>query len=221
MLRAAKACGVYTKSSIMLGLGESDDEIIDTMLDLKVRLHYHRATPHLENADGDVHCCCSFVGHMIGGLMSHSIHLSGLLEQAAGVEILTFGQYLQPTPLHLEVTEYIPPEKFEHWRRYGEDVIGFRSLRKTFLWTSKQTCSPLLGRLQLCCAHSPRRCGADMWHQALWSAVLTRREIFLLRRWSEATAKRREFTLLLWHEASCMTHQCCRERVEAAVVATG
>jgi len=29
-------CGVYTKSSIMLGLGETDDEIIDTMLDLKV-----------------------------------------------------------------------------------------------------------------------------------------------------------------------------------------
>ena len=36
VLRAAKACGVYTKSSIMLGLGETDDEVIDTMLDLKV-----------------------------------------------------------------------------------------------------------------------------------------------------------------------------------------
>lgn len=36
VLRAAKSCGVYTKSSIMLGLGEMDDEIIDTMLDLKV-----------------------------------------------------------------------------------------------------------------------------------------------------------------------------------------
>ena len=35
VLRAAKACGVYTKSSIMLGLGETDDEIIDTMYDLK------------------------------------------------------------------------------------------------------------------------------------------------------------------------------------------
>ena len=38
VLRAAKGCGVYTKSSIMLGLGETDDEIIDTMLDLKARL---------------------------------------------------------------------------------------------------------------------------------------------------------------------------------------
>ena len=35
VLMAAKECGVYTKSSIMLGLGEKDEEIIDTMLDLK------------------------------------------------------------------------------------------------------------------------------------------------------------------------------------------
>ena len=32
---AAKECGVYTKSSLMLGLGETDEEVIDTMLDLK------------------------------------------------------------------------------------------------------------------------------------------------------------------------------------------
>jgi len=80
VLREAKAVGVYTKSSIMLGLGENDEEIIDTMVDLK----------------------------------------------EAGVDILTFGQYLQPTPLHLSVKEYVTPEKFEHWRKYGEEVIGFR-----------------------------------------------------------------------------------------------
>ena len=44
----------------------------------------------------------------------------------AGVDILTFGQYLQPTPKHLDVVEFVTPEKFEHWRRYGEEVIGFR-----------------------------------------------------------------------------------------------
>jgi lipoate synthase len=42
------------------------------------------------------------------------------------VDILTFGQYLQPTPLHLEVKQYVTPEKFEYWRKYGEEVIGFR-----------------------------------------------------------------------------------------------
>ena len=35
VLRAAKAAGVYTKSSLMLGLGEADDEVIDAMLDLR------------------------------------------------------------------------------------------------------------------------------------------------------------------------------------------
>jgi lipoyl synthase len=44
----------------------------------------------------------------------------------AGVDILTFGQYLQPTPQHLSVKDYVTPEKFEHWRKYGEQVIGFR-----------------------------------------------------------------------------------------------
>lgn len=80
VLRTAKAVGVYTKSSIMLGLGETDEEIIDTMVDLK----------------------------------------------EAGVDILTFGQYLQPTPLHLTVKEFVSPDKFEQWRKYAEDVIGFR-----------------------------------------------------------------------------------------------
>ena len=43
-----------------------------------------------------------------------------------GVDILTFGQYLQPTPLHLTVKQQVTPEKFEFWRKYGEDVVGFR-----------------------------------------------------------------------------------------------
>ncbi|GIL68138.1 hypothetical protein Vafri_21410 [Volvox africanus] len=80
VLRAAKECGVYTKSSIMLGLGEADDEVIDTMLDLK----------------------------------------------AVGVDIFTLGQYLQPTPNHLPVTEFVTPEKFEYWRKFGQEEIGFR-----------------------------------------------------------------------------------------------
>ncbi|KAF5827959.1 hypothetical protein DUNSADRAFT_18455 [Dunaliella salina] len=80
VLKTAKECGVYTKSSIMLGLGETDDEIIDTMLDLK-----------------DV-----------------------------GVDIFTLGQYLQPTPRHLPVQDFVTPEKFEFWRRFGEEEVGFR-----------------------------------------------------------------------------------------------
>ena len=42
----------------------------------------------------------------------------------AGVDILTLGQYLQPTPLHLTVKEFVTPEKFEEYKRLGEDM-GF------------------------------------------------------------------------------------------------
>ncbi|OMO72184.1 Lipoyl synthase [Corchorus capsularis] len=81
VLRHAKLSkeGMITKSSIMLGLGETDDEIKETLADLR----------------------------------------------AIDVDILTLGQYLQPTPLHLTVKEYVTPEKFDFWKEYGES-IGFR-----------------------------------------------------------------------------------------------
>ena len=44
----------------------------------------------------------------------------------AGVDIFTLGQYLRPTVNHLEVKRYVTPEKFEHWKRFGEEEIGFR-----------------------------------------------------------------------------------------------
>ena len=76
---------------------------------------------------------------------SHLLRLATISLQAAGVDILTFGQYLQPTPLHLEVTEYVTPEKFEYWRRYGEDFIGFRCSRET-LHTAEQHKYELAGQ---------------------------------------------------------------------------
>ncbi|MBA0799018.1 hypothetical protein Gohar_009554 [Gossypium harknessii] len=43
------------------------------------------------------------------------------------MEILTLNVFifLQPTPLHLTVKEYVTPEKFAFWKEYGES-IGFR-----------------------------------------------------------------------------------------------
>merc|ERR1712151_1294693 len=38
----------------------------------------------------------------------------------AGVEILTFGQYLQPTRRHMKVSRYVTPEEFDDWRKAGE-----------------------------------------------------------------------------------------------------
>ncbi len=70
--------GVLTKTSLMLGLGERDDEIMATMHDL----------------------------------------------YAAGVDILTLGQYLRPTPNHLAIDRYVTPDEFAAYRREGLD-IGF------------------------------------------------------------------------------------------------
>jgi lipoic acid synthetase len=63
----------------MLGLGESHDEILETIGDLA----------------------------------------------QAGVDILTLGQYLQPTPKHLPVAEFVTPERFEQYKVYALDK-GFR-----------------------------------------------------------------------------------------------
>ena len=69
---------VYTKSGIMVGLSETDEEIRQVMQDLR----------------------------------------------AVDCDILTIGQYLQPTQKHLKVGDFIHPEQFAAWKKYGEE-IGF------------------------------------------------------------------------------------------------
>jgi lipoic acid synthetase len=79
LLMRLKKGGMKTKSGVMLGLGESEEEIYETMQDLA----------------------------------------------SVKVDILTLGQYLQPTPNHLPVAEFITPEKFAQFK---EDALkmGFR-----------------------------------------------------------------------------------------------
>lgn len=67
-----------TKSGLMLGLGETLDEVLAVMRDLR----------------------------------------------AHNVEILTLGQYLRPSPKHLPIIRYIPPEEFAEFRRQGREM-GF------------------------------------------------------------------------------------------------
>ena len=74
-----KKGGMRTKSGIMLGLGETEQEVIETMTDLR----------------------------------------------SVGVDILTLGQYLQPTPKHLPIAEFITPEQFEKLGNLGKEM-GFR-----------------------------------------------------------------------------------------------
>ena len=114
VLREAKEVGVYTKSSIMLGLGETDDEVChDSLENLDftcANIWRMKVCPGIDSA---LRCLLQIIDTMVD-------------LKEAGVDILTFGQYLQPTPQHLTVKDFITPEKFEHWRKYGEQVIGFR-----------------------------------------------------------------------------------------------
>jgi lipoic acid synthetase len=69
---------LVTKTSIMLGLGETDADVIKAMEDLR----------------------------------------------ANNVDVLTLGQYMQPTKRHLKVAEYVTPEKFDYYKEIG-DKMGF------------------------------------------------------------------------------------------------
>lgn len=79
VLQLASQAGMVAKSGLMLGLGETDEELREALRDLRG------------------------VGR---------------------VTILTLGQYLRPTPQHLEVQRYVPPQEFEAWGRYAEG-LGF------------------------------------------------------------------------------------------------
>ena len=80
VLRYLKKAGVRrTKSGIMLGLGETEEEILQTMRDLR----------------------------------------------DANVDIVTIGQYLQPSKTHLPVKEFITPEQFKKYEVFGKEM-GFR-----------------------------------------------------------------------------------------------
>jgi lipoic acid synthetase len=71
--------GIYSKTGIMVGLGETEDEVLSVMDDLI----------------------------------------------AIGCDLLTIGQYLQPTHEHIEIAEFIHPDQFEAYRRIGLEK-GFK-----------------------------------------------------------------------------------------------
>ena len=79
LLLRLKQGGMKTKSGLMLGLGESDKEVLETMEDLR----------------------------------------------SVKVDILTIGQYLQPTPNHAVISEFITPEVFAKYEKIGLEM-GFR-----------------------------------------------------------------------------------------------
>ena len=77
-VKAKRGTTIHTKSGIMLGLGEQEDEVLTAMRDLR----------------------------------------------AANCDLLTLGQYLQPTLKHLPVVEFVTPAKFAEYKTRAE-ALGF------------------------------------------------------------------------------------------------
>ena len=62
-------------------------------------------------------------GIMLGlGEEDHEIEQCLLDLLDAGVDIVTMGQYMRPSRKKLAVKDYVPPEKFEYWKRRGEEL---------------------------------------------------------------------------------------------------
>jgi lipoic acid synthetase len=76
LLARAKASGLITKSGLIVGMGETRDEVLGALADLR----------------------------------------------AVGVDIVTIGQYLRPTPRHRAIDRYVHPDEFAHYRAYGEGI---------------------------------------------------------------------------------------------------
>jgi lipoyl synthase len=84
LLRRAKEVADYpvlTKSGIIVGLGETNDEVVDTMRDLR----------------------------------------------SNGVDVVTIGQYLQPSAKHVQIDRWVHPDEFRWFREQGE-ALGFGSV---------------------------------------------------------------------------------------------
>ena len=47
----------------------------------------------------------------------------------AGVDVMTFGQYMRPSRKHMPVSEYVTPEAFEDWRKLGEEMVRTCSIQ--------------------------------------------------------------------------------------------
>ncbi len=82
LLRRAKAAGFVTKTGIMVGIGERDEEVVSLMHDL----------------------------------------YEGTKTERGSCDILTIGQYLQPSPRHLPVQRFVHPDTFATFKKVGEEI---------------------------------------------------------------------------------------------------
>lgn len=78
MAKENAPAGTLTKTSIMLGCGETPDQVVKTMEKVRV----------------------------------------------AGVDVMTFGQYMRPSKRHMPVSEYVTPEAFDKYQKLGMEMVS-------------------------------------------------------------------------------------------------
>ena len=99
---------IVTKSGLMLGLGETEEEVVEVMKDLR----------------------------------------------EASCELLTIGQYLQPSPKHHPVARYVPPEEFSQFEDIAKN-IGFTEVASAPLVRSSFKAAELYAKAKLRCHSTP------------------------------------------------------------------
>ena len=90
VLARSKAMGMTTKSGLIVGMGETFDEVVSTMADLA----------------------------------------------AAGVDIVTIGQYLRPTTNHLPINRWVTPDEFDALKKIGEQELNIAHVESSPLTRS-------------------------------------------------------------------------------------
>lgn len=117
----------FVKSSIMVGMGETDDEVLETMQDLR----------------------------------------------AAGVDIVTLGQYLRPTPKHAAVARFVTPETFAEYEKAGVEM-GFQFVASGALVRSSYHAAEgfIAARLRGGKSALPERDAADVAPQEDFSQII-------------------------------------------------
>ncbi|MFP4225066.1 MAG: lipoyl synthase [Phycisphaeraceae bacterium] len=104
LLRRCKDAGLRTKTGIMVGIGETDEEVDELMADV---------------------------------------------QQGSDCDILTIGQYLQPTRNHLPISRWVTPEQFAQYKRTGE-ALGFIHVESGPLVRSSYHADEQVDRVDAC-----------------------------------------------------------------------
>lgn len=113
---------------------EADPEILGHNLETVERLHpeirpggrYWRSISFLGAAKGMDPGGLTKTGIILGmGEEEEEVRQAMADVREAGVDILTLGQYLRPSPAHIPVARWVSPEEFARWKEVGEEEMGF------------------------------------------------------------------------------------------------